>query len=411
MNILFLAQDVTPSARSGDAVHLRELVINLNALGHSVIVIGRDLEGVSEIDYSNYQKVLDGISNDTLKFVLLKTRFKLSFPPMKLLHTLVEAMKVLGNNRIDLIYSRSFNCWLEVFLSQLSGVPLVLEINGLEQDEAELMGKRLPSPVPKRLRTAANVFLFRFPSGIITVTDMLRKILVNEYSISQEIISVVPNGANTELFKPLDQLESKMKLGLDLNKRYICYMGSLEPWQGIEYLIMSFPGILGTINSATLLIVGGGLLRKKLEVLSGELGIRDKIVFTGSVPYTEVPTYINASDVCVAPFTHTRNEKIGLSALKIYEYLACGKSIVASDIKGVGDLLTETNTGIAVKPEDVNELAKAIIELLSNEKLRTEMGKRGVKVVMERHNWKLATDSVYDILKKACERYRQRDSH
>ena len=92
------------------------------------------------------------------------------------------------------------------------------------------------------------------------------------------------------------------------------------------------------------------------------------------------------ADVCVAPFIRVRNERIGLSPLKIYEYLACGKPVVASDIKGIGDLLRNSNAGIGVKPEDPVELANAIIKLLKNEKLRGKMGKNGRKIVINNYN-------------------------
>jgi glycosyltransferase involved in cell wall biosynthesis len=398
MKILFFAQDVTPSARSGDAVHVRELVANLTSLGHSLIVMGRDLEGVSKEDYKLYQKVLSGLESKRLKFILLSGRFKLSFFPVRLFHTFTKGLKTLHKEKVDLIYTRSINCRLEVFLSQLLRIPLVVEINGLEDEERELMAKKLVFRAPKRLRSTTYKSLLRFPRRIITVTELLKNILVKDYDVPAEKVSVIHNGANTELFRPRDQQECRMELGLNLNDNYICFVGSLEPWQGIEYLIRSIPRISNAIKNVKFLIVGDGLLKEELERLSDELGIGKLIKFTGYVPYSEVPTYINASDVCVAPFTYVRNEKIGLSPLKIYEYLACGKPVVATSIRGVGDLITMTNSGIVVRPENERNLAEAIVRLLSNKELRDEMGKRGAKVVEEQYSWKSVAHAVSGVL-------------
>ena len=104
----------------------------------------------------------------------------------------------------------------------------------------------------------------------------------------------------------------------------MCFVGHLAAWQGVEFLIYASPLILGKCPEIRFLVVGDGVMRDKLLELVSEFGLADKFVFTGRVPYECVPLYINAADVCVAPFIRERNSKIGLSALKTYEYLACG---------------------------------------------------------------------------------------
>ena len=140
-------------------------------------------------------------------------------------------------------------------------------------------------------------------------------------------------------------------------------------------------------------------MKDKLLGITSELGLSDKFTFTGRVPYEQVPLYINAADVCVAPFIKERNSKIGLSALKTYEYLACGKPIVASSIPGVQDLIESSGGGIPVTPEDPEELANAVVRLLSDEEARVEMGKKGRKYVVENHSW----DGVAGKILKICE--------
>ena len=101
----------------------------------------------------------------------------------------------------------------------------------------------------------------------------------------------------------------------------------------------------------------------------------NKFIFTEAVPYEDVPKYINASDVCIAPFITARYMKIGLSPLKIYEYMACKNPIVPSRISNLG-FIKQNNAGILVESENPKKLANAIIKLLKDTKLREEMGER-----------------------------------
>jgi glycosyltransferase involved in cell wall biosynthesis len=138
-------------------------------------------------------------------------------------------------------------------------------------------------------------------------------------------------------------------------------------------------------------------MKNRLLEVTSELRLSEKIIFTGRIPYENVPLYINASDVCVAPFIKGRNAKIGLSALKTYEYLACGKPLVASNIPGVKDLIELSGGGISVSPEDPEELANAIVELIRNEKMRALMGDRGCKYVVENHSWYGVARKILDV--------------
>ncbi len=138
-------------------------------------------------------------------------------------------------------------------------------------------------------------------------------------------------------------------------------------------------------------------MKDKLMEIASKLELSDKFTFTGRIPYEQVPLYINAADVCVAPFINERNSKIGLSALKTYEYLACGKPIVASGISGVKDLIEASDGGISVTPEDPEQLATAVVRLLLDENTRALMGEKGRRYVVENHSWDGVARKILDI--------------
>ena len=247
------------------------------------------------------------------------------------------------------------------------------------------------------LALRSEKFNYTYCDRIVSVTDKLKDELVRLYSVPAEKVIVINNGANTDIFKPMDQKQVRDRLKLDNSKKYVCFVGHLAAWQGVEFLIYAAPYILEKSPDVRFLVVGDGVMKDKLIEIASETGVLDKFTFTGRVPYESVPEYINAADVCVAPFIKDRNSKIGLSALKTYEYLACGKPIVASDIAGVKDLLDLSGGGISVPPEIPGDLANAVVELISDQNIRNAMGERGRKYVIENHSWDELARKILDI--------------
>ncbi|HET8687695.1 MAG TPA: glycosyltransferase family 4 protein, partial [Methanosarcina sp.] len=214
---------------------------------------------------------------------------------------------------------------------------------------------------------------------------------------------VVSNGANTSLFKPLEQETCRQELGLDLEIPYICFVGNLAPWQGVEYLVKAAPSILFKFPGCHFLIVGDGVMKDDLFKLCSELGVEDRFIFTGVIAYDRVPLYINASDACIAPFIFARNAKIGLSPLKLYEYMACGKPVVASNISGVSDTIEASGGGISVLPENPGALAEGVLNLLENPDLRTRLGSKGLSYVTENYSWYSVAEKVNEVCKSGLE--------
>jgi len=222
------------------------------------------------------------------------------------------------------------------------------------------------------------------------VTQGIKDHLI-DHGVTENRIWVIENGANTELFKPIKDDNTikgiKNRLHINDSESVVIFVGNLAPWQGVEYLLHAVPLIVEEKPKTKFLIVGDGIMKDKLKSLTKELNIRRSIIFTGTVPYESVPEYMNLSDICVAPFIRTRNESIGLSPLKIYEYLSCGKPVVASDIRGVGTILESSNSGIPVIPDAHGELSGAIIKLLNDKQLREQMGENGRKMVVNNYSW------------------------
>jgi glycosyltransferase involved in cell wall biosynthesis len=306
--------------------------------------------------------------------------------------------------RPDVIYTRHTGFTVSpLIVSRLFKIPYIIE-----EDDAivELMKMTKASGLGIEIVKLSERLNYKYAGKIIAVTPGIKDYIKDKHNIPDEKIIVIENGANIELFKPKDQKKSIKKLKLNRANHYICIVCSLNPWHGVEYLIQSAPLILKEHPNTKFLIVGEGKIKEKLVNLAAKTGVTDKFIFTGAVPYEEVPRYINASDVCVAPFVRARNERIGLSPLKIYEYAACGKPIVVSRIPNL-EFVEEQKAGILVAPENPEELAEAIIKVLKDEKLREEMGRNGRGYVAKNHTWESVARKVVEVCEDAVAEYKK----
>lgn len=387
VNNIFLVYYGSFNTKSGSNVHILELLRNLKKYTDIVMFapgqksVDRTLSGIK------YVPVIDN------KYLVQPSyEFMLSF---YLLYSCIR-------NRPDVLYLRQNSFpFFPIFLCKILKISSIVEVNGIVLDELKVNpnSQSFAYRVFSYLALRSEKFNYRYCDRIVSVTDKLKDELVRLYSIPENKIHVINNGANTDVFKPLDLEQTKSGLKLENSKKYVCFVGNLAAWQGVEFLIRASPLILEKCPDARFLIVGDGVMKDSLMKITSELRLSDKFIFTGRIPYENVPLYINAADVCVAPFIKERNSKIGLSALKTYEYLACGKPIVASSISGVRDLIESSGGGVSVAPENPEELAAAVVKLLLDENSRVLMGDKGRRYVVENHSWDGVARKILDMCK------------
>lgn len=166
----------------------------------------------------------------------------------------------------------------------------------------------------------------------------------------------IDNAANTERFYPADAREARRAVGLDAFDPVIGYVGNL-PWErGARQLIEALPLLRTTYPQIGGLVLGGGAGLAELQELAQRLGVADRCRFTGAVPFDQVPQYVNAIDVGLS--ISLRADRQASSELKVRQYLACGKPVVASP--GSNDFLAGEQLGTIVPPTDLAAISAAI---------------------------------------------------
>lgn len=307
---------------------------------------------------------------------------------------------LFSREKIDVIYGRlrPFS-FAEYTIHKLTKIPVIIEVNGLLTEEFVMetqMSSILNSLLVKTVSYMESKTL-SVSDKVISVTPNIKKTLQKKYGVPEDKGIVIENGANTDLFKPINMEEAKKKLKLNEDYRYIIFVGNLAPWQGVEYLVKAAPLILKEVPDIKFLIVGDGAMKNELMESVHDLKLQDSFHFTGMIPYEDVPLYVNSGELCVA---YKKPIGSGYSALKFYEYMACGKPIVASRVTGF-ELLEQQNAGVLVEPQNFEKLAEAVIAILKNEELRKKMGENGRKFLIENNSWDAVTKRIENILDNA----------
>lgn len=286
----------------------------------------------------------------------------------------------------DVIYARKPGLGLSpALLAKIFRVPYIVELNGLKRDDMLALNPNSNTFVV-RIAEFVEKVNYVLAAAIIAVTPEIKNGLIVDYGIPETRINVIENGVNSDIFRPINRKEAVARLGLDQTYNYVCFVGGLAPWHGVEFLVEAAPLVLKEVPNTIFLIVGDGPMKSKLMERVNDLELSDHFIFTGRVPHADIPYYICSSELCTAPFIPGRNDKTGLSPLKIYEYLACGKPVVASNLPGM-EIVTESRGGVIVEPRNAEDLGQAIVRMLTDGCDEVAESHDLSKYISEHHSW------------------------
>jgi len=364
--------------QGGSFTHFRGIVTAFYQLGYQIHYLG---SGIIEVPKINLAKT---IINYHLKFNLPEIPdiyYNWRFIP--------KALKIIKTKKPLFLYQRHsiFNI-CGAALSQLTGIPLVLEYNGSEPWIRQKWGGLL---IFKRLcYFMENTALKK--ADLITVVSKPMKDELLKRKIPEEKILVNYNGVDTNEFNfKIDGSEIRKKYNLE-NKIVIGAVSTFGVWHGMPILSQAVKPIINKIQNTEykihFLFIGDGVERIKCENIIKESEMSEYVTFTGTVPFTEIPKYLAACDILVAPhIPNSDGTPFFGSPTKLFEYMAMGKGIVASNLDQIGEVLEDRKTALLVKPGDVTDLATGIIRLIQDKKLREELGRNARQKVINNYTW------------------------
>lgn len=299
--------------------------------------------------------------------------------------------EVFSKNRInDIIRKTDFDVHLN-YSTLISGYFASKKISTVYDiaDDLSAMIKESPQ-IPYLLRHIGGVFgdimikeNVRNSKKVTLTTDNLKKVC----NVPEDKSEIISNGVDTNLFRNHGQ-NTKKDLGFD--GFVIGYVGVLREW-------IDFAPIFSILNDLDedikMVIVGKeGMFKENVE-MARRYGLEDRIKFTGMVPYSDVPKYISAMDICLMPF---KKGKISENAvpLKLFEYMSCEKPVISARLAGIEKVANNNILYASNKYEWKN----SIITLFEDSELRKKMGINGRRLVEENYDWESIVKRMESLL-------------
>ena len=387
MKIIQVCARFSPSI-GGVENHVYNLSYELSLRGHQVVVLTSDIKNINffKIDRADkpYEKITDNFE---------VYRFKAYLPgiPYASTYGIVPSLiKKLTNLDPDIINTHShglIHTDITSILSKIRKVPMVLTIHS----SGDIAARSYMSPLLKLYNTTIGKFSLKAANRIIVTSPQMAEYFYRQ--IDKEKIHVIPNGIEYKKFINMPPA-SIFKNRYNIKGKVVLFVGRLLPLKGIQYMLKAAPQILKQVPETNFVIVGGGSsFKRKLEKLSHNVGVDDRVVFTGFKSSNQLLEAYSSADVFVLSSIHRE----GLSIVTL-EAMASGIPVVVSNLGGLPSIVKDGVTGLLVEPKNERQLADSIIKLLLDEKLALEMGDNGKKVAKS-FDWQAIAEKTEDVYK------------
>jgi glycosyltransferase involved in cell wall biosynthesis len=337
-------------SRDGQSVHVEELVAALRNLGHEVLVVGPGF----------YEQARFGGESNLVAWI--RSRLPVVVGEVaELLYTIPAWWRLRAafrRFRPDLIYERYNLYYLAgTWVARGSGTKLFLEVNSPLVEERTRLGQL-------RLRWLAGAlerYVWRSADKVLVVTSVLQQ-AVAAAGVPVAQIAVVPNGIDPAQFAALPAREAgegPLVLG---------FVGFVRDWHGLDAVIAAMAEEQQG-PTLRLVVVGDGPARETLQRQAEALGLADRVTFTGLQPREAIPALVSDFDIALQPLVVSY-----ASPLKIFEYMAAGRAIVAPDQPNIREILRDGETAVLFDPQVSGAMWRAIQRLAGDSALRARLG-------------------------------------
>ena len=399
MNILYLRTVFWFGLKAGGSVGHTSGVINaLSKIVRVDVISNGTLPGV--------QSIINIVSPGLLKMIPFRLGEVLY--SLRIIKRLKKKVK-----DYDFIYQRySGLSFAGAFLAKKNNIPLILEFNSSDVWKMKYWFKQ-SSSLKTLLVRIVNSFKIPIVSYIeeynlrnalliIVVSTSLKETLTKK-GIAEEKILVYPNGVDPQKYSTAikgDEIKKKYRLG---NYKVVGFVGTFGQWHGVVQMAKSinlfFQLDPRKKKKVKFLLIGDGRLMPVVREVIHTNGYMDNVVFTGLVPQSEGPKYMGACHILLSP--HIKNpdgSKFFGSPTKLFEYMAMGKPIIASDLDQIGDILEHKKTAYLIEPGNIRQLSNAIQVLLDDSKLREDLGKNARVEALKKYTWEKHTEKLLEKL-------------
>ena len=390
-NILFIRSDHWFNISSGGSVgHLKGVIDGLRKLNYKTNVVSSDF--------------LTGI-NKKEDFLLCSPNYNIGknipdIPELlyntQLLKFIEDKWKLLNPSFIYQRYSKGN--FVGVALKNKYKIPYICEYNGsLSWISKKWYGHKV---FHEKLINKIEMLNLTCADLIIVVSEEMQEELLQR-GIDKNKILINPNGVDPSVYSPdIDGTKIREKLSFNENT-ILGFIGTFGKWHGAEVLAQAFGILLNENNhlrnKVKLLLIGDGVTMPEVKKNIEKYNIDKEVVLTGQIPQVEGPAYLAACDILISPHIPTPDgTKFFGSPTKLFEYMAMGKPIIASDLNQIGRILENNKTAILCEPGNPIALKEAIAKLIDDKKLCLTLGKNTREKVINEFTWQKNVERVIE---------------
>lgn len=369
-NVLYTAFDIVPSPKGASTHILHNLrgLVNRDFSVHLITPNDGLLPPEDTIEGARVTRISQDLSQN---FLARAVHFGKSVLAHLALHP-----------EYDVVHFR--NIWDGFHITQNKkrfGYQTLFEVNGLPSIELKYHYPGLDSDLLAKIKEQELATL-HLADAIICPSNVTRDYIAS-LGLNRKLVTVIPNGVS-----PSDFSVTPLPVR-DGCEPVLLYIGTLADWQGLDIVIKALPKILEQ-QPVKLHIVGRGRSRqrKMLAKQIRKLGLDDHVTVQPAVPHHEIPELISKADICIAPLSlNDRNVTQGACPIKVLEYMAAGRPLVASNMPIVRELVREDVDGLLFSPNDPDDLARQAISLLRDVELSQRLAESAAAHVREKFTW------------------------
>lgn len=306
--------------------------------------------------------------------------------------------EVIRDIKPDILHAHSpvLNAIPAIRAGKRHGIPVNYEIRALWEDAGVSHGSHSEWGLRYRAIRALETHAIRRADSITTICQGLKD-EIGSRGIAGDKVTIIPNAVDVDSFST--DMEPDVGLTAELGmsgKTVIGFVGSFYHYEGLHLLLQAMPDIIAADPNIRLLMVGGGDEADRLNHQAVELGIADAVIFTGRVHHSEVQRYYSLIDVLVYPRLKIRLTDL-VTPLKPLEAMAQNKIVIASDIGGHNELITDGVTGDLFRADDAKALAATVMRVTAHRENWAERRENGRRFVETERSWETVVNRYKDV--------------
>jgi len=403
MNVLYVSNSWSFSPTHAAAVTTYEIVKGLAKKGHKVTVLVPTIENSELLKQGSVEPVVsENVKAMSLGFSVNPGKESLVFYGLScsifFVPLFLKALRRRGEYDavISMFHPSHLATFFAYLIARVMKVPLLVKVHDLLVDATD----------PSLLRRGYKKAMFRFYLLFLKKGDFFlvpsvewMRLMARVYEVNKKRIGLFRNGADAVKFNSGVGCSS-LRSALDLkDNKVVLYSGQVSRIRGLDYLVRAMLGVAKEVKDVRLLIIGDGGEKSRLVALVQQLGLADHVLFLGSISHDFMPEYICLADVAIGPLV-ALPITVGTLPIKVIEYMACGKPVVACYDGASKDLVIDDYNGILIGSGGVDELSSALIRLLKDAEFAKDLGVNARRHVETYHDWNVITAELDRLLVK-----------